>query len=154
MGGCVQVCIAASNEPCIHKSASDVACRDSARPVALLRSSCENDTQSWDFNASQCTWLQMGSAVLWKTPKNFDCELLHWAWEGVYRPVLQRVMSLHPQIRMRWICGETAVSPVALLRSSCGNNTQSWDSMQVSAPGCRCDEQHVDSNRIDCARKT
>ncbi len=48
MAGVVQVCIEASNEPCIHKSASDVACRDSARPVALLRSSFENDTQSWD----------------------------------------------------------------------------------------------------------
>ena len=30
---------------------------------------------------------------------------------------------------------ETAISPVTLLRSSCGNNTQSWDSMQVSAAG-------------------
>ncbi len=29
MAGCFKVCIEASNEPCIHKSALDVACRDS-----------------------------------------------------------------------------------------------------------------------------
>jgi len=29
MGGCVKVRIAANNEPCIHISALDVACRDS-----------------------------------------------------------------------------------------------------------------------------
>ena len=46
MAGCFKVCIEASNDPCIHKSATDVACRDSARPLALLQSRCENDTQS------------------------------------------------------------------------------------------------------------
>jgi len=41
----------------------------------------------------------------------------------------------------------TAVSPVALLQSSCGSDTQSWDSMQISAPGCRCDELYFEKNQ-------
>ena len=60
--------------------------------------------------------------------------MLHWAWEGVYRSVLQRVMSLtstNPHD-----VAETAVSPVALLQSSCENDTESWNSMQISARGC------------------
>ena len=32
----MQVCIEASNEPCIHKSASDVMCRDSGEPSGIV----------------------------------------------------------------------------------------------------------------------
>jgi len=123
MGGGVHVCIEASNEPCIHKSASHVACRESARPLALLRSSCENDTQSWDsmqVSAPGCSWDEL---YFGKDKKNIDCEMLHWAWEGVYRSVLQRVMSLASKNPHQIVRAETAVNAVAMLRSSCGNNT-------------------------------
>jgi len=56
-----------------------------------------------------------------------------------------KLASTNPHEMVR---AETAVSPVTLLRSSCGNNTQSWDSMQVSAPGRRCDEQHFENFKI------
>ncbi len=76
--------------------------------------------------------------------KFYDCEMLHWAWEGVYRSVLHRVMSLASTNPHQMLRAETAVSLVALLQSSCGNDTQSWDSMQISAPGCRCDELYFE----------
>ncbi len=94
MAGGVKVCIEASNEPCIHQSASDVACRYSARPVALLRSRCENDTQSWDSMQVSKTGCRCDELYFGKEQKKIDCEILHWAWEGVYRFVLQGVMSL------------------------------------------------------------
>ncbi len=81
-----------------------------------------------------------GMSCSLEKPKNNNCKLLHWAWEGVFRPVLQRVMSLISTNPHQILCAETAVSPVALLQSSCGNDTETWDSMQISAPGCRCDE--------------
>ncbi len=99
MGGCVQVCIGASNEPCIHKSTSDAVCRDNARPVALWKW-----YRNMGLNTSQCTWLQMGWAVLWKNPKTIYCKLLHGEWEGVYRSVLQRLLSLISTIASDVVC--------------------------------------------------
>ena len=82
-----QVCIEASNEPCIHKSASDVACRDSARTLALLGSSCENERQLWDSMqvskpGCRCDELYPGRD---QTFLIVTCctghGRLHWAWE-------------------------------------------------------------------------
>ena len=100
------------------------------------------------LNANQCTWLQMGWAVVWKTPKKINCKLLHGAWKGVYRSALQRVMSLMSTNPHQMLPAETAVSPVALLQSSCLNDTESWDSMQVSPPGPRYDEQQFENVKI------
>ena len=54
-----------------------------------------------------------------KPKKYIYCKLLHGAWEGVYRSVLQQVMSLISTNPHQMLCAETAVSPVALLQSSC-----------------------------------
>ena len=69
----------------------------------------------------------MGGAVIWKKLNTFDGELLHWVWEGVCRSVLKRVMSLASTNPPQMLCAETAVSPVALLQLSCGNDTETWD---------------------------
>ncbi len=83
-----------------------------------------------------------GMSCTSEKPKNNLYKLLHGAAEGVYRSVLHRVMSLTSTNPHQMLRAETAVSLLALLQSSCGNDTQSWDSMQVSAPGCRWDELH------------
>ena len=49
-------------------------------------------------------------------------------------------MSLASTNPHQMLCAETAVTPVALLQSSFGNDAETWDSMQLSALGCRWDE--------------
>jgi len=84
MGGRFQACIAVSDEPYIHKSASDVVCRDSGQPsghccsqaVAMIQ---KHGTQSKSVHLAT----DVMSCILEK-PKKINCKLLHWAWEGVY----------------------------------------------------------------------
>jgi len=101
MAGVVQVCIEASNERCIHKSASDVACRDTLDQWQYCGQAVKMTHNHW----TQCMSVKLAadvmSCTLEKTQKK-DCEMLRRAWEGVCRSVWKRVMSFHPQIRMRW----------------------------------------------------
>ena len=76
--------------------------------------------------------------------------MLLWAWEGVYRSALKRAMSLASTNPHQMVRAETAISPVELLQSSCGSDTQWCDSMQVSQAGCRCDELYFETKFCDC----
>ncbi len=59
MGGYLKVCIAASNEPDIHKS--QMLCAEAAvRRVGTVAVELLKWYRLMGFNASQCTWLQMG----------------------------------------------------------------------------------------------
>ena len=119
----------------LHKSTSDAVCRDNARPVALWKW-----YRNMGLNASQCTWLQMGWAVVWKYPKKVivNCCIGHGrTFSDVY---CSEWWALYPQIRIRCCVQRQRSAQWALLQSSCGNDTETWDSMQISAPGYRCDE--------------
>ncbi len=94
-----------------------------------------------------CRWDEL---YFGRKQNRIDRELLHWAWKGVYRSVLQRVMSLASTNPHQMMHAETAFSPVALLQSSCGNDTETWDSMQISAPGCRYDELYFWKTQTNC----
>ena len=59
-------------------------------------------------------------------------------------------MSLASTNPHQMMHAETAFSPVALLQSSCGNDTETWDSMQISAPGCRYDELYFWKTQTNC----
>ncbi len=74
--------------------------------------------------------------------------MLYRAWQGVYRSVLKRAMSLASTNPHQMLCVETTARSVVLLQSSCGNDTKSWDSMEVSVPGCRCDELYFGKTKI------
>jgi len=53
-----------------------------------------------------------GMSCSLETPKKSNCKLLHGASEGVYRSVLQRVMSLISTNPHQMLCAETAVRRV------------------------------------------
>ena len=56
-----------------------------------------------------------------------DCEMLHWAWQGVSRSSLKRAMSLASTNPHEMLPAETAAGPVALPlgeQPSCGNDKQ------------------------------
>ena len=130
----------------LHQNA---ACRDSASLVALQPLRYRNDTQ-W------CDSMQVSQAgcrcdeLYFEKTKFCDCDMLLWAWEGVYRSALKRAMSLASTNPHQMVRAETAISPVELLQSSCGSDTQWCDSMQVSQAGCRCDELYFETKFCDC----
>ena len=73
-------------------------------------------------HGTQCKSVHLaadGMSYILENPQKNGCKLLHGAWEGVYRPVLQRVMSLISANPHQMLCADTPFSPVALLQSSC-----------------------------------
>ena len=69
-------------------------------------------------SAHGCRW----DELFWKKLNTFDGELLHWVWEGVYRSVLERVMSLASTNPHQMLCAETTLD-----QWHCGNDTETWD---------------------------
>jgi len=59
-----------------------------ARPLALLQSSCGSDRQSWESMHVISAGCRRDEPFI-KRFKCFDCEILHWAWQGVYGSALQ-----------------------------------------------------------------
>jgi len=84
------------------------------------------------LNACQSSWLQ---PFITKS-KCYDCEMLHWAWQGVSSFALKRAMTLASTNPHEMLSAETTAGAVSLLQSNCGNDRQSWDSMRVSPAGC------------------
>jgi len=94
MGGCVQVCIAASNELASTNPHEMVRAETAISTVTLLRSSCGNNTQLWD---SRCKSVHLAADVMSSTLrmlKSCDCDMLYRAWEGALRPQFKRATSL------------------------------------------------------------
>jgi len=114
--GCLKVCMEASNGPCTH-----IGC--CVQRQRLDQWHCSGQAvEMIHNNGTQCKTVHLaadGMSCNLEKPKSINCKLLHWAWEGVFRPVLQRVMSLISINPHQMLCAETAVSPVALLQSSC-----------------------------------
>ena len=93
MAGGVKVCIEASNEPCIHQSASDVACRDTLDQWQY----CGQAVKMTHNHGTRCKSVHLaavGMSCTLKEKKFCDCEILGRAWEGVYTSALKRAMSL------------------------------------------------------------
>jgi len=76
MGGRFQTCIAATDEPYIHKSASDVVCRDSGQ---LSGHCCSQTVEMIQKHGTRCKSVHLATDVMSCTlekPKNKDCKLL------------------------------------------------------------------------------
>ena len=148
MGGFVQTCIAASNELA------------STNPHQMLRAEtaldqwhcCGQAVKMTHNHGTQCKSVHLaadGMSCTLENTKKFDCELLHWAWEGVYRSVLQRVMSLHPQIHIRccvqrqrlaqWHCCGQAVEMIH-------NHGTQCKSVHLAADGISCTLEKTKKN--------
>ncbi len=73
-----------------------------------------------ELDTCQSSWLQ----PFITNPKCYDCDMLHWAWQGVSSFALKRAMTLASTNPHEMLPAETAAGSVALLEPSCGNNTQ------------------------------
>jgi hypothetical protein len=108
---------------------------------------CSQIVEMTDKHESQCMSVQLVADMmnrLLKKTKCCDCEIMHWAWQGVSRSSLKRAMSLASTNPHAMLPAETTPGPVALPlgeQPSCGNDRQLWNSMHVSPADCTCDEQ-------------
>jgi len=84
-----------------------------------------------------------GMSCSLEKPKNNNCKLLHWAWEGVFRPVLQRVMSLISTNPHQMLCAETAVSPVGTF---CSQAVE-----MIQKHGTQCKSVHLAADGMSCS---
>ena len=91
---------------------------------------CSQIVEMTDKHESQCMSVQLVADMmnrLLKKTKCCDCEIMHWAWQGVSRSSLKRAMSLASTNPHEMLPAETAAGPVALPlgeQPSCGNDKQ------------------------------
>ena len=128
MTGCFKVLMEASNEPCIHKSAWDVSCRQRLDQWHFPLGSSQA-VEMIDNYGTQLMSVQLDANVM-----NIKIKIRLWLWNvpmGIAGYVQVCIdASNEPRIHespLDVVC--TAARPVALLQSNCGNDRQSWDSI-------------------------
>ena len=78
-------------------------------------------------HGTRCKSVHLAADVMSFTLKrlNFsDCDMLYRAWQGLYRSALKGARGLASTNPHQMLRAETAVSLLALLQSSCRNDTQ------------------------------
>ncbi len=102
--------VKASNQARIHESELDVACRDSSWTSGTVAVKLWKRQTIMGLNACQSSWLQPFITKL----KCYDCDMLHWAWQGVSSFALKRAMTLASTNPHEMLPAETAAGLVSI----------------------------------------